>query len=121
MTKWVKLVAGWLALFVAGEIPHFPLQEEEPRLVRTERSMLGEHIHPEYSGFVKLQPTHPVAVATPSAAPPFIDNSAMLEAANRAVFARRRALRNHPSYYTHSFSSAPVIWYAAASTHVPVV
>ena len=110
-----KLVASGLVLYITGEIPHFPKREEEPSLVRSGRSVLGEHTHQEHTGSLKLQPTRPVAVATPRAAPPFVDNSAMLEAANQAVFARWHALRDHPSYYTEAFSGAPVIWHTETS------
>ncbi len=125
MPNWVrifkKVVTGWLVLSVAREIPHFTKREEEPSIVRAERNVPGEHTSHEYSGFLNLQASRPVAVATPTAAPPFVDNSAMLDAANQAVFARRRALRDHPVYYTQALSSAPAIWYAATSSTVPVV
>ena len=45
MTKWVKLVAGWLALFVAGEEPADQL--EDPSLVLADQPREGLGVAPE--------------------------------------------------------------------------
>ncbi len=88
---------------------------ERPAVVRPREAIaFGEHNHedpPRAEMGLRSEITKPM---TPPPIP-FVDNSAMLEAANRAAFARRRAQRHHPAYQVDTFSNAPVIWYAATS------
>ena len=88
---------------------------ERPAVVRPcEAIVFSEHTHedpPRTEMDLRSEITNPM---TPPPVP-FIDNPAMLEAANRAAFARWRAQRRHPAYQIDTFSNAPVIWYAATS------
>lgn len=86
---------------------------ERPAAVRPREAIaFSEHNHEDppradmdlSSGITKPMTPPPI---------PFIDNSTMLEAANRAAFARWRAQRHHPAYQTDNFFYAPVIWYAS--------